>query len=147
MRATKAFLIGAGTAYLFDPRQGRRRRHVLRDRALRVSRRFQRQSIRKARFVRGHMLGISALLRRLLSDRRVAVDDATVAQRIRSSTLRNVGVSTRDVEVEVERGVATLRGSVPSRELSDDLVSRVSKVPGVQEVAAMLRISADDELR
>ena len=28
MRSTKAFLIGFGAAYLFDPNQGRRRRTV-----------------------------------------------------------------------------------------------------------------------
>lgn len=34
MRSAKAFLIGFGAAYLFDPNQGRRRRTVARARVL-----------------------------------------------------------------------------------------------------------------
>ena len=47
--------------------------------------------------------------------------------------------------MEVERGVATLRGSVTSRSLADDLVTRVDKVPGVQDVAAMIRVTAEGQ--
>jgi osmotically-inducible protein OsmY len=72
----------------------------------------------------------------------VSVDDRTVEQRIRSDALRDVGLSTSEIDVEVERGVATLRGSVASRSLADDLVVRVAKVPGVRDVAAMIHVTA-----
>jgi hypothetical protein len=52
------------------------------------------------------------------------------------------GLSPTEVQVEVESGVATLRGSVDSRSLADDLVTRVEKVPGVRGVAAMIRVTA-----
>jgi hypothetical protein len=140
--STKAFLIGAGTAYLLDPRQGKRRRHILLDRTAKIARRTARFGAKKLRFAGGHLRGLVALFRRLGSSPSVPVDDETVTQRIRSSAFRDAGVSTRDVEVEVEDGVATLRGSVGSRSLADDLVARVRKVPGVRDVAAMLRVSA-----
>jgi hypothetical protein len=143
VRSTRAFLIGAGTAYLFDPRQGKRRRDLLRDRTGAAVRRGARLGERKARFAGGHVRGLAALSRRLFAQPDVPVDDATVTQRIRSKTLRDVGVSTRDVEVQVEDGVATLRGSVDSRSIADDLVTGVAKVPGVRDVAAMLRVSSD----
>lgn len=141
MRSTRAFLIGAGAAYLFDPRQGRRRRNVLRDRSAAIARRTVRLGAKKARFAGGHARGVLALGRRLANDPEVVSDDATIVQRIRSDALRNVGVTTKDVEVEVEDGVATLRGTVGSRTRADDLVAQVSKVPGVRDVAAMIKIS------
>jgi hypothetical protein len=145
VRSTRAFLIGAGAAYLFDPRQGRRRRNVLRDRSAAIARRTARLGTKKARFAGGHARGVLARGRRLANGRQVLSDDAKIVQRIRSDALRNVGVTTKDVEVEVEDGVATLRGTVGNRTLADDLVAQVSKVPGVRDVAAMIRVSNDTD--
>jgi osmotically-inducible protein OsmY len=81
MRSTKAFLIGAGTAYVL------------------------------ARLARGR------------------------AQ-------RDVQEALKDVELSIdESGVATLRGSVPSSKQADELVAQVASLPGVNDVAAMLRVS------
>lgn len=145
MRSTKAFLIGFGAAYLFDPHQGRRRRAVARDRVLKIVRRSARSTQKKVRFTGGRMQGLGARARARVRQGGVALDDRTVAQRIRSSALRDVGVTTSEVDVEVERGVATLRGSVSSRARADDLVTRVEKVPGVQDVAAMIRVTREAE--
>jgi osmotically-inducible protein OsmY len=144
VRSTRAFLIGAGTAFLLDPRQGRRRRHVLRDRSLALVRRGSRLGIRKARFAGGHARGAVAVSRQLLGSPERATDDATLVQRIRSEAFRGAGVSTRDVDVRVEDGVAILRGSVTGREAADALVSRTAKVSGVRDVAAMLRVTSGD---
>ncbi|HSF61172.1 MAG TPA: BON domain-containing protein [Gaiellaceae bacterium] len=145
MRSTKAFLIGFGTAYLLDPHQGRRRRAVARDRIMKSVRRTGRLAQKKARFTGGRLQGLGARARALVRHRAVAFDDRTVEQRIRSSALRDVGLTTSEVDVEVERGVATLRGSVTSRSLADDLVTRVEKVPGVRDVAAMIRVTAEGQ--
>lgn len=144
MRSSRAFLIGAGAAFLFDPRQGRRRRHVLRDRSLALVRRSSRVGVRKARFARGHARGALAVSRRVFGTQERAADDATLVQRIRSEAFRGAGVPTQDVDVRVEDGVAILRGSVAGRETADGLVSRTAKVPGVRDVAAMLRVTTAD---
>jgi osmotically-inducible protein OsmY len=141
MRSTKAFLLGISSAYLFDPAQGRRRRHVLRDRSRGVARRAEKKAAGKVRFVAGRARGLAASSRKPFGSRAVATDDATVKQRIRSDAFRAAGVSTREVEVEVEDGVATLCGSVEGPERADALVQRVAKVPGVRDVAAMIRVS------
>ena len=145
MRSTRAFLIGAGAAYLLDPRNGRRRRNELRDRSLAALRRGARIGARRARFVGGHARGAVAISRRAFTDTTPALDDRTVAQRIRSDAFRSAGVSTKDVELSVDDGVATLHGAVDERAAADELVARVAKVPGVREVAAMIRISAPPE--
>jgi hypothetical protein len=144
MRSKTAFLAGIGTAYFFDPQTGKKRRHEFRDRSLRAVRQLGRLSVRKAKFAGGHVEGLGARARNALARRDVPTDDATVAQRIRSDALRDVGVSTRDVDVTVEGGFARLRGSVPSVDLADRLVRRVRKIAGVQDVSAELRV-ADEQ--
>lgn len=146
MKAKRAFLLGAGTAYLLDPADGKRRRHVLRDRSLRSLRRLGRFSTKKSLFALGRSRGLGAATRRAVWPRRVATDDRTIEQRIRSGVLRDVGVTKRDVDVRVEQGVVTLHGDVDGTTVADDLISRVRKVPGVSDVAAMLHVK-DSERR
>ena len=142
MRRLTTFLAGAGTAYLLDPVRGRRRRHVLRDRVGRLVRRATRATVRKQRYASGYLAGLVARARRLVGSHDVSTDDRTVEQRIRSDAFRDVGVPAQSIDVRVEQGLVTLRGSVEAGTLADDLIARVRKVPGVIEVAAMLRVSA-----
>jgi hypothetical protein len=141
VRSTSAFVMGAGTAYFFDPRLGRRRRSLIRDRTLGFLRRTKRVGAGKVKLVGGQARGFLTLLRRVRRRSRVAMDDQTVTQRIRSDAFRDVGVSTRDVDVEVEDGLARLRGSIDSISLAEELVTRVRKVPGVRDVSAELQVA------
>ena len=143
MRRARAFLLGAGATYFLDPAQGRRRRHVARDRALRAVRKTGRYSAKRARFGLGRLRGVGARTRGKVLPRERALDDRTVEQRIRSDVLREVGLGRHDVDVRVEQGVVTLRGQVDGSNLADDLIARVQSVPGVVDVAAMLRVRAE----
>jgi osmotically-inducible protein OsmY len=140
--STTAFGLGFATAFFFDPRSGAGRRSVLRDRVLRLVRRARRLARRKSRYYAGKAHGVAAEARSAVVEPSAATDDATVRQRILSDALRAARVSTSDVEVDVRGGVATLRGSIASRELVDDLVEQVRKVPGVREVSPQLTVSA-----
>jgi len=91
-------------------------------------------------------IGIAYAVRRILrrgdaKATNVATDDVAVKQRIRNDALPAVGVSPRDISVEVEDGVATLRGSIEGTERADALIERVADTPGVRDVAAMIRVS------
>jgi BON domain len=141
MRSTSAFLMGAGAAYFFDPARGKSQRRALRDRSLSGLRRLQRLATGKVKFAGGHARGLIAVTRRALRRPDVPADDETVTQRIRSDAFRDVGVSTRDVDVHVENGFVTLRGSVDDIDLADRLVTRVRKVAGVDDVSAELRVA------
>ena len=143
MRPTTTFFVGAGTAYFFDRRHGKRRRTHVRDRSRRLLRILGRSGTRKLKLADGRTRGLVARLRRLVLPPTVDVSDDVVIQRIRSDALRDVGISKRDVDVVVDHGVATLQGTVDNRKLADDLVARVTKVPGVRDVAAMIRVSGD----
>lgn len=141
VRSTSAFAAGAGAAYFFDPRLGRQRRIFVRDRALGLLRRTKRVGAGKVKLAGGQARGFLALLRRLRRRSSVAMDDQTVTHRIRSDAFRDVGVSTRDVDVEVEDGLARLRGSIDSISLAEELVTRVRRVPGVRDVSAELKVA------
>jgi osmotically-inducible protein OsmY len=141
MRAKTAFLAGIGAAYFFDPQAGRRRRQVARDRSLRALRQLQRTAVTKAKLAVGRGHGVAAIGRRAATRPEVAVADGTVAQRIRSGALRDVGLSTRDIDVRVEDGFATLTGSVGTIDDAERLVSRVLEVPGVKDVSAEVRVA------
>ena len=140
MRSTRAFVIGVGTAYFFDPRLGRRRRSVARDKGAKAMRQLTRTVGKKARFSAGKARGYYARSRHVVARPATESADAIVEQRIRSDALRDVGVSTRDVEIGVEDGVVTLTGEVVGDKRASDLVARIGKVPGVENVAAMLHV-------
>jgi osmotically-inducible protein OsmY len=98
---------------------------------------------KKARFPSGKARGFYARGRHVVLRTTVDGDDAVVEQRIRSEALRDVGMPTSDIDVTVEDGLVTLIGSVPGDKPASDLVARVQKVPGVADVAAMLRVVND----
>jgi osmotically-inducible protein OsmY len=141
MHLTKGFILGVGTAYFLDPTQGRTRRRKLVDRSARLGRRAARFAGKKVRFTAGKLRGVAATVVPSHEQRRT--DDATVLQRIRSEALRDVGVPAQDIDVRVENGIATLRGSVADAKLADDLLVRVRKVEGVEDVTPMIRVGAD----
>jgi hyperosmotically inducible periplasmic protein len=143
MRSSRAFVIGVGAAYFLDPRLGRRRRNVARDRAAKAVRKVTRNTGKKARFSAGKARGLYARSRQVVLHPAVDGDDAVVEQRIRSEALRDVGIPTSDIDLTVEDGVVTLIGSVFGDKPASDLVARVQKVPGVVDVAAMLRVVND----
>ncbi len=99
------------------------------------------------RSAKAFVLGLSTafLIDRVRAKRRgpdaEALDDTTIAYRVLGEALPTAGVSADDVDVEVEGGVVTLRGSVDGTERADALIQKVSEVPGVTDVAAMIRVS------
>jgi osmotically-inducible protein OsmY len=138
---TAVFALGVATEYFLDPRHGRRRRHVLRDRTLHMLRRAERLTSREARHGAGRARGLAAEARTAVTPRDKPADDVTLRQRILSDAFRHANVPTSDVEVEVAEGRVTLRGHVASTVLADDLVAHVRGIPGVRDVEAALAVS------
>jgi hypothetical protein len=143
MRSASAFLIGLGTAYFFDPGLGKSRRAVARDRGAKLSRRLLKTTQKRIRFAAGKAEGLYARGRNAVMPPEVATDDATVERRIRSEAFRDLDVSGSAIEIQVQNGSVTLTGSVASDDLVADLVRSVSKVAGVKEVAAEVRLESE----
>ena len=111
MRTLRGLVLGAGIAYLFDPQNGKGRRAKLVDRTGRLLRRLGRLTARKTRYAKGHLRGVAAPLRQ--DDAHRTTDDGTVLQRIRSEALRDVGVSTTEVDVTVADGIVSCAARWP----------------------------------
>lgn len=90
-------------------------------------------------------LGTALAIDRVRARRRgaplVTLDDRTIEHRVLGAALPAAGVSPADVTIAVDDGVVSLEGSVDGSERADALVQRVAEVPGVRDVAAMLRVS------
>jgi osmotically-inducible protein OsmY len=131
--------LGALLAYFFDPNNGTRRRHTLRDRTAGFFRSTGRQASRAGRGVAAEAYGVSQKVQHLKEEPKT-FDDATLADKIRSEVFRGPDVPKGQVNVNVQDGVVQLRGEVPRPELIDDLVAQTRKVQGVREVENLLHL-------
>jgi osmotically-inducible protein OsmY len=135
---------GAAIAYLFDPQNGKRRRHTTRDRTLAFLRRRGRRSARLARHVAADAHGVSQKLAHLREEPKPQPDDVTLAHKVESEIFRDAAVPKGQINVNAERGVVVLRGEVEQPEMIDDLVEKTRKVQGVLDVRNLLHVPGQD---
>jgi hypothetical protein len=128
---------GAALAYFLDPQNGRRRRHVTRDRTLSLAR----QGLRRGRKLVHHA---SADTRGFVERVRHAggsaeeLDDGTLVDKVESMVFRDRDVPKGQININAENGVVFLRGQVDRPELVSALEARVRKVRGVRGVQNLL---------
>ena len=140
MRLIAGVLAGVGLAYFFDPNSGSRRRHALRDRTLASVRRVFRRTARLGRGAAADAEGLAQKALHLREQRKPDLSDETVTAKIMSEVFRDPKLPKGDVNVNVEHGVAVLRGTVERSGLVDELVGRVRKVQGVRDVENRLNV-------
>lgn len=122
--------IGAGLMFLLDPNTGARRRGLLRDQFVHVSRKSG-DGVRKlGRDLRNRASGIASAVRSV--GRQEPVHDAALTDQIRSQMGRAVS-HPRAVHVTAQNGKVTLTGDILKSELNR-LLRTVAKVPGVHEI-------------
>lgn len=134
--AVSIALASALAMYYLDPRSGRRRRALLRDRTthtLRQTRDLLDTAITDARN-RAQGLYCTTVARL----RPEQVDDQRLAERVRSK-LGRVCSHPRALHVEVDKGRVTLRGDILRQELSG-VLRAVKHVPGVRDVTNELQV-------
>lgn len=131
--------LGALLAYFFDPNNGTRRRHMLRDRVGAFLRSGGRQTSQAGRAVAAEAHGFSQKVQHLKEEPK-DYDDATLADQIRSEVFRDPSFPKGNVNVNVQEGIVQLRGEVPRPELIDDLVAQTRKVQGVRDVENLLHV-------
>jgi osmotically-inducible protein OsmY len=129
--------LGALLAYFFDPNNGTRRRHMLRDRTASFFRSTGREAARAGRGVAADAYGVSQKVQHLKEEPK-EFDDATLAQKVQSEIFRDPSVPKGQINVNAAEGVVALRGQVDSPEMIDDLVEKTRKVQGVREVENLL---------
>jgi osmotically-inducible protein OsmY len=128
---------GAAFAYFLDPQNGRRRRHVARDRALSLARHGVRRGRKLVHHVSSDARGYVERVR-LGGGAEEELDDATLVDKVESIVFRDRDVPKGQININAEKGVVFLRGQVDQPELVTSLEERVRKVRGVRDVHNLL---------
>jgi osmotically-inducible protein OsmY len=145
-RNSLPFLLAAamgGMAFMYyaDPQNGRRRRHVTRDKALSLSRHGAKRGRRLVHHVTSDAKGYVERVRRTQGGGE-QLDDQTLVDKVESIVFRDRAVPKGQINVNAENGVVFLRGEVASPELVEALETRVRKVNGVRDVTNLLHTKA-----
>ena len=135
--ALPAMALGAALEYFLDPRSGRRRRKVLRDRARGTVHRRTRQLERHAHYEAGKVIGFAhAIAHR---DRgRPELDDISLVRKVESELFRDRTIPKGQISINADRGIVVLRGQLQDKHQIERVQRAVRKVAGVREVENLL---------
>jgi hypothetical protein len=131
-------VVGAMVTYLMDPERGRRRRHLLRDRAMGRWRRFGRAMTRRWRGAAAETYGMSHRMVHLVPRTTEVADDETLRQRVESQLFRDRHIPKGHLNITCEHGMVILRGELDSPAEISHIEDRVRRVHGVRGVHNLL---------
>jgi hypothetical protein len=135
--AAVAAATGAAIMYYLDPDTGRRRRALVRDRAVGLSHDAGHLALAQGRRAADHLKGAVARGRSLLH-RSGPTSDYQLHGQIRAR-LGGIVSYPKAIHVEVDHGCVCLRGHVPADELQT-LMSEIGSLPGVERVEDQLSV-------
>ena len=138
--AGAASAIGAVLMYVFDPRAGRRRRHLAYDRSAAAVRHSARRVGRWGRRLSAEAVGMTQRVRHLRPSQAPAANDEALADRVRSTILRAATIPHGRINVNVQHGVVVLRGQLDRLDQIRSLNEAAKRVPGVREVVNYLHL-------
>jgi len=141
MRTVLSFALGTATgaaaAHFLDPDSGRKRRNLARDQAASKASSAASAVSTQAHYAAGTVKGAAHAV---TPHRHEEIDDATLADRVRSEIFRAADAPKGSVSVDVQAGVAYLRGEVDSRDWIDRLGKDAHKVQGIDGVKNLLHV-------
>lgn len=135
-RLVAAFTAGAALMYYLDPTAGRRRRALVRDRGVAMGHDLAGRARAKSKRAADRLRGVVARSRSAMTN--APVDDDRLHDRIRAK-LGHLLERPSAVEVHVQDGLVTLKGTVGAEEI-DDVLDTVSGMLGVEGVESRLSI-------
>jgi osmotically-inducible protein OsmY len=132
--------VGAAAAHFLDRDSGSRRRTQLREQALSKARSGKEKAASGASFATGKAKGAAATATpsKLGGDRIEDVDDVTLARKVETEIFRDPEAPKGEVSVDVQDGVANLRGMVADEGWIAKLADEAAKVDGVKGVNNLL---------
>jgi osmotically-inducible protein OsmY len=133
-------LIGAALGYVFDPRQGKRRRHVAVDWSAARIRRAGRRAERAGRVAAAEASGVAQKVRHVREEPKPQPDDVTLARKVETEIFRAADVPKGQIDVNAEHGVVYLRGEAPTSEMISELVEKARRIQGVRDVENLLHL-------
>jgi osmotically-inducible protein OsmY len=130
---------GTGAAvYFLDPDQGKRRRHLARDRATALLRRGAQKTERARRMATSNAEGLVERAKATARKQQPPGDDVTLKNKIETELFRDPDAPKGSVNVDVVDGVVTLRGQVERPEQVRDLEAQARGIVGTRDVENLL---------
>ena len=139
--AVTAMAAGAALEYFLDPRNGRRRRHLVRDRTKAALRRRNRVIRRQTHYEAGKVAGLAHTLTHRdhgPSD----LDDVSLVRKVESELFRDRTLPKGEISINADRGIVVLRGQIDDAEEIKRIEHAVSKIAGVRDVENLLHHSS-----
>ena len=137
----KLLITIAGTgaaAYFLDPDQGKRRRHLAKDRIGAFFRDRAQKTERAARGAAGYAEGFKERARATVRKEQPPADDVTLKNKIQTELFRAPDAPKGSVNIDVADGVVTLRGEVERPEQVRDLEAKARSIAGTRDVTNLL---------
>jgi osmotically-inducible protein OsmY len=129
---------GLAAGYFLDPDSGKRRRHIVRDRALALFRKGADTTRRQAEYRSGQVEGKVEAAKSKVRPEKPAPNDQALAERVKSEIFQPADAPKGSVNVNVEHGVVYLRGEVKRPDEIKKLVEQAGSIDGVAGVENLL---------
>jgi gas vesicle protein len=137
-------ILGALAMFILDPQNGRRRRSLARDKAIKarnaVDRVVTEDLPKRAEYISGFAEGATHKIKEAAeggSDRRPE-NEVVLADRVMSQVFRDPDLPKGDINVDASGTTVFLRGSVEGDELAQEIEKRVRAVEGVDDVVNLI---------
>ena len=137
-------LIGAAAMFVLDPQNGRRRRSLARDQAIKarnsVDRAVTEDLPKKADYLSGFAEGARHRVKEMAdggSDRRPE-NEAVLVDRVLSQVFRDPELPKGEINIDANGTTIFLRGSIDDDDLAMDIEKRVRGVEGVDDVVNLI---------
>jgi len=138
--AASALAAGAALEFFFDPRSGKRRRHLVRDRTTAAFRRRARKVERQAHYEAGKMVGLAHAITH--HDHAVPeLDDVSLVRKVESELFRDRTIPKGPISINADRGIVVLRGQLEDAQEIERIEREVRGVAGVRDVENLLHPS------
>ena len=135
--AMLALAAGAALEFFLDPRSGKRRRHLVRDRATAAVRRQARRFDRRAHYEAGKIVGVA----HAITHHEHAIpelDDVSLVRKVESELFRDRTIPKGPISINADRGIVVLRGQLEDPEQIQRIEHDVRRVAGVRDVENLL---------
>jgi osmotically-inducible protein OsmY len=137
--------IGAAAAWFLDPNDGTRRRNVLRDKSMKFAREGGGKAVQQASYagsaIKGKATAAAPGTGRDPAEERL--NDPALQAKIESEAFREADVPKDKVSVNVEDGIAFLRGEVEDRQTISRIYQATARVEGVRGVENLLHMPGE----
>ena len=138
-RAAGLVALGASLGLLFDPRSGKRRRRMLRDRPLAAARHGGRRAERAAHLGAVKTQALVARTRHLATPPK-RYDDTTLVDKVESEIFRFREIPKGKLNVDAANGIVSFRGQVERPEIIAEILEKAREVEGVRAVENLMHL-------